>query len=392
MENTQPYPGDDEELGDELAALRSDELEALVRALINAEYETELPSRQAGADGGFDFKVDGPHGRELFIVKRHVPPFPELRAIMERAGRTWSTNRVVVATPEEVSDTTRRRLSMTVGNYVDTWDRPVLLELLSRHPGVRARFFVPPATPPADPLQRLVLWLADREDIGPGTLPGWLRLVLLCGVVGGIVVSPLHVTPSEAQLIGLISLVVILLAVLSTGVSWKDIGDRLAAAARPRTSGTTVGVAGFGVELSLRFQRVSVPPTRMVALVLSLLVLRGLRLVGSTLTGLGFFAAWTAAYMLLWGTDPATCAVSGATSCTGAFAGIGSAPTIGDFAYFGTNVAFFSPPQSIQAVSRAASALQTAEMVMAAGLLATFAAQIGMAVQRRRRTEDVDPE
>jgi hypothetical protein len=56
------------------------------------------------------------------------------------------------------------------------------------------------------------------------------------------------------------------------------------------------------------------------------------------------------------GADSARCGFSSVNSCTGDFASVDGAPTIGDFAYWSTNAAFFSPPQSIQAVSRAATA------------------------------------
>lgn len=177
---------------------------------------------------------------------------------------------------------------------------------------------------------------------------------------------------------------VILLATVSTIVSWKDIGDLLSAAARPvNLIEARIGFAGLGVELTLRFQRVNVPTVRMVALVFSVVVLRGLRWIGLALSGLGFFAAWTAVYMVAWGADAKICATSHLASCSGTFAGLGTTPTIGDFTYLATNVAFFSPPSSIEASSRLAAGLETAEMIMAAGFLATFAVEIGLGLRRR---------
>jgi hypothetical protein len=65
-------------------------------------------------------------------------------------------------------------------------------------------------------------------------------------------------------------------------------------------------------------------------------------------------------------------------------------PSIGDFAYLATNIAFFSPPQDIQAVSQATHALQTVEMLMAAALLASFAAQLGLLSGRQRAEVSAD--
>lgn len=90
-----------------------------------------------------------------------------------------------------------------------------------------------------------------------------------------------------------------------------------------------------------------------------------------------------AAYMFLWGLDPTSCGVTHLATCKGAFAGAGSIPTVGDFAYYATSTAFFNTSGNLQAVSRGAHGLQIAEMITAAGLLAAFATQLGFAIRRR---------
>jgi hypothetical protein len=378
---------DAERLREELAALRPDELEALVGALAAAEHDVPTERLQPSPDSGADFVVERPGQTEVFVVNQRLPPFPSLRASLERVIKRTRPQRVVVATTQEVDDTTRRRLSMIVGNYVDTWDLPVLVELLAKHSEVEKRFFVPPEVPPTNPLQRFVLWLAEREEEKARPMPGWLRLALLSAVVGLAVASPLHMTQGQATWVGILVLLVVGLAIGSTGVTWKDIGDRIVTASRPLSAAAFAGGLGpLRIQLTLRFQRVSVPPARMVALVFSILVLRGLRSIGLALTGIGFFAAWTATYLALWGVDPGACAVATAAKCDAAFAGFGKDPTVGDFAYFATSIAFFAPPSDLQAVSRTAHALQTAEMVMAAGLLASFATQLGLIARRTRKT------
>jgi hypothetical protein len=97
-----------------------------------------------------------------------------------------------------------------------------------------------------------------------------------------------------------------------------------------------------------------------------------LRIAGPAWLVLGFVEAWTSAALLVWAHDPAACQV-GAPDCSGAFQGLSSHPTLGDFVYFVLNAALVNVLPDITARSPLAHALYSAIVISGIALLAKYA-------------------
>lgn len=97
-----------------------------------------------------------------------------------------------------------------------------------------------------------------------------------------------------------------------------------------------------------------------------------LRIAGPVWLILGFLGTWTSAALLVWARDPAACQV-GAPDCSGAFQGLSSHPTLGDFVYFVFNAAVVNVLPDITARSPLAHALYSGIVISGIALLARYA-------------------
>lgn len=84
-----------------------------------------------------------------------------------------------------------------------------------------------------------------------------------------------------------------------------------------------------------------------------------------------FILGWTSVFIIVWGLDPASC-VLGSAMCKGAFQGLSTRPTAGDFLYFMLNAAFANMPPDIAVRSRLAHAAFAGTFLSGALLLARY--------------------
>lgn len=84
-----------------------------------------------------------------------------------------------------------------------------------------------------------------------------------------------------------------------------------------------------------------------------------------------FIMGWTSVFMIVWGLNPARCLL-GSVVCSGAFQGLSTRPTSGDFLYFMLNAAFANMPPDIAVRSRLAHAAFTGTFISGALLLARY--------------------
>jgi hypothetical protein len=96
------------------------------------------------------------------------------------------------------------------------------------------------------------------------------------------------------------------------------------------------------------------------------------RIVGPAWLAVGLVIVWTSIFLVIWGLDPTTCQL-GAAECVGAFQGLSTHPTPGDFIYLTLNAAVANMPPDIIARSRVAHMAFAATFTSGALLIASYA-------------------
>ena len=106
------------------------------------------------------------------------------------------------------------------------------------------------------------------------------------------------------------------------------------------------------------------------------------RVFGRTLIAVGFFMTWALIHLLIWSADADVCRANPDVACAGAYRGVGTETTVGDFLYFAVNGALVNLPPDFIANSPAAHTAVVLELLSGLAVVTGFATRfLGMKVE-----------
>jgi hypothetical protein len=361
----------------DLQALSSDDLEDLVRQLLQSEGR---PTSAITSEGPASLRVDEPEPA-LIVVHRSGGGRSPLSGVSLTALRRQliaaGLQKAIVVTTGAYTVDQRAALELAIVELrpieIDVVDGSSLLEWLAAHPEVRRAFF--PSVEEASEAQRQVDAGLMRFGAGvlpkePATTPKGARgtLVPLAWTVALVVLLisvPLDVDAQCARILGLTGIGIVALSILGGYALGRWFGRPIGvwrgaplSALIPIPDATTMLRAlsrdptwtgkKFGAFLAIAI------PLKVLTFVLR--------------TGLMFFFAFfTAVFLLLWGID------------TAAFTETGTTPAVGDFLYLAVQSTFFNQPADLAPASAVARAATTGQFLVAATLVVSYAAALGLA-------------
>jgi hypothetical protein len=361
----------------DLQAVSSEDLQELVWQLLQSQGR---PPAIIASEGPASLRVEEPEPA-LIVVHRAGGGRSPLAGVSLTALRRQlieaDVRKAIVVTTGTYTVAQRAALELAIAELrpieIDVLEGSSLLDWLTADTATRRAFF--PNVEEASDAQEhinagLVRFGAGVLPREPATTPKGARGTILplawtVALVVVLISVPLEVDARCARIIGLAGIGIVALSVLG-GYALGRWFERPMGVWRGAPLSALIPIPDATTMLRALTRDPTWTGKKFCAFLLIAVPLKGLTFV--LRTGLMFFFAFFASvFLLLWGIDST------------AFVGTGTHPSVGDFLYMAVQAAFFNQPADLAPVSRVARAAATGEFLVAATLVVSYAAALGLA-------------